>query len=254
MQLRIVSANTAMKPYIAKQLHELINSVEYPTIFCFQEARGTFSRLLAPYGYTTTQTLDLEHAKAKHIFVTTSVHHSLVSKTKEATYYHEGIKSIWNNIVYRFLARLIEHHQALITDLEIPEFGHLRVINAHLSASSNPEVRLKSLGQLLSYVIPGRTILCGDLNIAENKLFIRGTGWLRGYKKRHYRVKERTIVNSIIKDAGLINVFENKNTTKLPIKLQFDHILVPHNITVVKSKMVKVKGTEHKTCIVDVEL
>jgi endonuclease/exonuclease/phosphatase family metal-dependent hydrolase len=113
-------------------------------------------------------------------------------------------------------------------------------------------VRLKNLGQVLSYIIPGKTIICGDFNIAENKMYIRGTGWLRGYKKKDYQIKERTVVNEIIKQTGSVNIFQNKNSTRLPIKLQFDHILIPKGMSLIRNKLLNVKGTEHRACVVEI--
>lgn len=248
--LKITSLNISRNNPLGKRALSLIHKKRKPDIICLQEVPMRRIDHVKKLGYTVGQAIDYQHAKKSGYIATGLKEKNALISIDRARYYDEPIHAPLR-LFYTKIAKVREVHESLVTTFRC-QGKVLRVVNMHLSIACRPEVRIAQLTKILSRYADERTIFCGDLNVVADPLFKFFGGWLFGYKLSDYFFDERRKVNELIKSFNLQNPFAKRNTSIFPLYTQFDHILVPENMKIVRKKLFKVAFSDHKGLQLDI--
>ncbi len=160
--------------------------------------------------------------------------------------------SLWHNIE--------EHLESLRVDVRAGE-RRIRILNVHLEVGTGPKNRIQQFLRILRRNTKRRTIrnmiIAGDLNIYGQGWYERFVGWLWfGLRSVEFFMDEREEFERIFRHRGFANMFRGETTFSTGgVAFQFDHILVPSNITVLYKKVLNDNcGSDHQPIIVDVEV
>jgi endonuclease/exonuclease/phosphatase family metal-dependent hydrolase len=229
-----------------------------PDILCLQEVPyKTLQYLQSLKDYHVSYTYDFQNK----FYTDRNAYICTVSKIKPfrskiIRYFHKFEKSLLNRLIYQILLHKLEQHDAIISTIKIRDTSY-SIINARLSCAVGTEKRLEQFQQILDQ-IPARTIpiICGDLNIVDGRFGNWTTGWFRGFHLTDYKINERRTFELMLSKNNFNNIFFRKNTTVYkPIRLQFDHILIPKNLGVSHMEISKRSyGSDHKMLLVDIDV
>lgn len=226
-----------------------------PDVICFQELPLSMLAHVKNTGYDVSYTYDfISRKNDKSGLICTLTKAKPVSR-RVIEYSNVRSGSILNRLVYVGMTGSVEQHCApivVIKDDRTPT--PIQIVNARLSCAVGTLERLAEFRTIVAHLDPKiPAILAGDFNIVDNWWFNLFTGWIRGFKLREYFLNERAEFERIVTANGYRNIFRKRSTTvtNRPI-LQFDHILIPGQATVVSHHVEKKRfGSDHRMLVAD---
>jgi len=253
--MRIISWNVFVSnKKIKKGIHYILSLS--PDVICLQEVpQRMMSYLRTRSGYSLSTCFDSKHHRTskRHVYVCTLTRQKPISVTKHT--YDNGFSNSFLTKAYTSLLHIEEKHMVLVVTLTVRR-KKIQIANTRLSCAIGTHDRLQEFTTLIQKTkrstIP--TIYCGDLNVADSKIFNRLTGWIRGFDHFDYLLDEREAFEKLYEKEGLTNIFRGTSTsiTNRPL-LQFDHILVPNFCTVEGNGLTRKRyGSDHKMLIADI--
>src|SRR5688572_27920077 len=211
-----------------------------PDVICLQELpQNILEKLESSKQWNITSVIDFHHLKTNTNSYVAILSKVPVDNTGRFVYFGKKINSIYSNIVYKAWAKIVEMHEAIYVDINLGNTEY-RIVNAHLSCSTNTRNKLSQLEKVLNLRnTPGHTIMCGDFNLIGNNLINKLIGWIREYSLEDYKIDE---VNSVIKlfnKYGFTNIFKGKSTiSNLNHKMfQLDYILADNKLSAKNTKI-----------------
>lgn len=164
-------------------------------------------------------------------------------------------KRWYKRLVYESIFKMEEKPSCLAVSLKVGK-KKVNFYTTQLSASVRPKERLLQLGEVMAKLDRSEVnILCGDLNITDSRLFKYVTGFVRSYAKLDYRVDEKDLAARYFEEMDFKNVFDGEPTCFWRfLKLQFDHVLVPSDIKVIRKYVRGRMGSDHAVLTCDLDL
>jgi len=227
-----------------------------PDIICFQElswndyvkTKKIFS------GYSSEKILHWVSKSREYRSYTSIFSRFEIVKSRKIKLFKSKKSSLYTELFYKNLFKVNEIPGALMCEICFKK-KRIRVSSAQLSVSLRPKERLKQLERFVNWGLDvSNRISCGDFNITSSKLFTEFMGKMIGYTEKDRLVNEGKEASKLFKKVHFNNIFAKFSTCgpKL-LKLQFDHILLPKNISKYSIELKGKYGSDHEILLCDAE-
>ena len=254
--MRILTWNVLKENSRLKELIDYAYNLN-PDIICFQEVSfnvlNEFINDRKYFVYYTTDFINPNEYNNGYICTLSKIK---PEESGEFEYFSKNVKSILNNIIYKIYNNNSEQHNAVT--IKIKGNGNdIQIVNARLSCAIGPNDRILQFHNILKEMNRNCiNILCGDFNIVDSKLFNILTGWTRGFRLNEYNFSERDAFEKLCDQYNMVNLFKDISTSVIPkLLLQFDHILVPKDVSILYKEVSKVRfGSDHNMLLADINI
>lgn len=225
------------------EVFKFIQQLEFDAI-CLQEVPKDFLDRLKELPYSIVYHIDFNRIfskKTEPFYIAILTPHKIISKKIFSI--SKGEKQplrtrLFVKVMKVFNWSRVDNHGALYADIEVHNVSKVfRLFCAHLR-NSGPSEHTKEFSILEKFIGSERfNIICGDFNIIDNSI-LKPFNWIMGstLKEGAPWFSERKTMELLFSKLGLQNPLSKKKTHTL-FSNQLDHILVPKNLTDIKSKV-----------------
>jgi endonuclease/exonuclease/phosphatase family metal-dependent hydrolase len=248
--------------------HELDRAFEFIAqngfdMFCLQEVPEAFLERLKQSSYHLAYAVESNFTVRKKLetisLVIISKYPFIYSEAIPLTYYEPALprrSRLAARIIYglhdlQVWPKGLGNRHALYADIEIPEYGIMRIFNIHLPLM-NPSIRAEEFERIMRQKdsqLP--TIVCGDFNLLE-KPYITPLNWLLGGRVSDALLykRERTVIEKHFVEHELQNALRDNVTHPLS-RSQLDHILVSNSFSIKNAEVLpdRIGSDHHPICV-----